>query len=439
GPDGKLYVHMGDGFDQTKGQDLTSYRGKILRMNLDGTAPSDNPFYSAADGITARDYVYIYGLRNPFGGGWRAADGAHYEVENGPNVDRFVKSVPGTNYLYDGSDASMANGAIYNWNPSHGPVNMAYIQQQTFGGSQFPAEKMDHMFISESGTTWGTGPQSNGKRIVEFVVNSSGGLVSGPTKLVEYNGAGKASCVALAAGPDGLYFSDLYKDIGYSSAMDAGANIMRVKFVGTADFAANVTSGPAPLTVQFTDLSNAPNVSARNWSFGDGGTSTALNPTYTFAYEGVYDVRLALTTPSGLIVGQKSGFIQVGTVPRIAMICGQNPPSVSDASVADHLRGRGYAVTTYIDNPAGRPSAAQLGSQNNLVVISSTITSSNVAGQFRTVNVPLVFWEQGLLQTSREALAAGGATVTNQTTISVLNNAHPVTQGIPLGDVDVFS
>ena len=51
---------------------LNSYRGKILRMNLDGTAPTDNPFYNAADGINARDYVFAYGLRNPFGGAWRA-------------------------------------------------------------------------------------------------------------------------------------------------------------------------------------------------------------------------------------------------------------------------------------------------------------------------------------------------------------------------------
>ena len=50
---------------------------------------------------------------------------------------------------------------------------------------------------------------------------------------------------SVTAGPDGLYFSDLYKDVGYSSAMEAGANILRVKFVGTADFTANVTSGPS--------------------------------------------------------------------------------------------------------------------------------------------------------------------------------------------------
>jgi Glucose / Sorbosone dehydrogenase len=77
GPDGKLYAHMGDGFDYTTAQNLDSFRGKILRLNLDGSAPTDNPFYNSADGITARDYVYALGFRNPFGGDWRQADGFH--------------------------------------------------------------------------------------------------------------------------------------------------------------------------------------------------------------------------------------------------------------------------------------------------------------------------------------------------------------------------
>ena len=57
----------------------------------------------------------MLGLRNPFGGAWRAADGAQWEVENGPSVDRLAKVVAGRNYLWDGTDASMQNFAAYNW------------------------------------------------------------------------------------------------------------------------------------------------------------------------------------------------------------------------------------------------------------------------------------------------------------------------------------
>ncbi|HET6567657.1 MAG TPA: PQQ-dependent sugar dehydrogenase, partial [Rhodothermales bacterium] len=53
GPDGKLYVDLGDGFTAATALNMNSFRGKILRMNPDGSAPIDNPFYDASDGVTA--------------------------------------------------------------------------------------------------------------------------------------------------------------------------------------------------------------------------------------------------------------------------------------------------------------------------------------------------------------------------------------------------
>jgi glucose/arabinose dehydrogenase len=245
GPDGKLYVHMGDGFDQTKGQDLTSARGKILRLNLDGTSPADNPFATSTNAVTKQ--VWVYGLRNPFGGAWRSSDGNHFTIENGPSYDRISMAVPGRNYLYNGSDTSMANFDILNistspltsaWYPAHGPVNIAFTQTSEFNGSGFPPEKMDHAFVTESGPTFGQGAQSLGKRIVEFeFAPTTGAFVSGPSPLVEYTGSGYASCVGIAAGPDGLYFSELYKDLNTSSPLNPtvrGANILRVRYVGVA-------------------------------------------------------------------------------------------------------------------------------------------------------------------------------------------------------------
>ncbi len=233
GPDGRLYVHMGDGFDASTAQNLSSFRGKILRLGLDGSPAPDNPFYDAADGITARDYVFAYGFRNPFGGAWRSATGRHYEVENGPSVDRLAKIDRGVNYGFDGTDASMAINALYNWNPAHAPVNIAFVEPEAFGGSGFPPSKADHAFVTESGPTWATGPHVRGKRIVEFAPDPVTGEIGGhPGGLIEYTGTGKATAAGLAAGPDGLYFTDLYKDLDYSSPIDAGARLLRVRFVG---------------------------------------------------------------------------------------------------------------------------------------------------------------------------------------------------------------
>jgi len=58
-----------------------------------------------------------------------------------------------------------------------------------------------------------------------------------------------------------------------------------------AGFTADPTSGPVPLTVQFSDLSSGAPVSWL-WTFGDGGTSSEQNPSYTYSYPGSYTVSL---------------------------------------------------------------------------------------------------------------------------------------------------
>jgi glucose/arabinose dehydrogenase len=268
GTDGKLYVHVGDGMVTSTAQDLASFRGKILRLNLDGTAPSDNPFYNSSDGITARDYVFAYGFRNPFGGDWRPADGKHYEVENGPSVDRFAQVVRGRNYLWSGSDASMRNYAIFNWEPAVAPVNLAFVAPTIFGGSGFPSAKKGHAFVSESGATYATGPQTDGKKIEEFALDANGSLLSGPTTLIEYTGTGKGTAVGLAAGPDGLYFSDLYEDTG-TSPLDPGANIYRIRAV-TSDATAPTTTAPDNRFYASTVNQTSPQIPlVFTWTAGD--------------------------------------------------------------------------------------------------------------------------------------------------------------------------
>ncbi|KJK44958.1 glucose dehydrogenase, partial [Lentzea aerocolonigenes] len=61
GPDGKLYASTGDGQNGDNAQNKQSLGGKVLRLNPDGSAPADNPFFS--EGGNAR-YVWSYGHRN---------------------------------------------------------------------------------------------------------------------------------------------------------------------------------------------------------------------------------------------------------------------------------------------------------------------------------------------------------------------------------------
>lgn len=77
GPDGKLYVSTGDATDKNLAQDKNSLAGKILRINADGSIPSDNPF--------PKSPVWSYGHRNPQGLAWHPDNGFLYESEHGPS------------------------------------------------------------------------------------------------------------------------------------------------------------------------------------------------------------------------------------------------------------------------------------------------------------------------------------------------------------------
>jgi glucose/arabinose dehydrogenase len=77
GPDGKLYWSMGDAQESRRAQNLSSLNGKILRLNSDGSVPTDNPFPNS--------YVYSYGHRNPQGLAWQPKTGRLYATEHGPS------------------------------------------------------------------------------------------------------------------------------------------------------------------------------------------------------------------------------------------------------------------------------------------------------------------------------------------------------------------
>ena len=98
GPDGKLWVTMGDAGNGTRSQDPNSLNGKILRVNSDGTIPADNP---VIPGATGRSAIYAWGNRNPQGLTFEPGTGRVFEVEHGDDThDEVNIIVAGGNYGY---------------------------------------------------------------------------------------------------------------------------------------------------------------------------------------------------------------------------------------------------------------------------------------------------------------------------------------------------
>ena len=82
GPDGKLYVTTGDSTDWTLAQKGDSLAGKTLRLNDDGTVPTDNPFVGKAG---YRPEIWTYGNRNSQGIAWQPGTNLLFETEHGPS------------------------------------------------------------------------------------------------------------------------------------------------------------------------------------------------------------------------------------------------------------------------------------------------------------------------------------------------------------------
>ena len=124
GPDQKLYATAGDASDRAIAQNLESLGGKILRINLDGSIPDDNPI--------ANSYIYSYGHRNPQGIAW-TTEGIMYASEHGNSANDEINLIQaGQNYgwpLIEGNETQenlitplFTSGSNTTWAPS----GMAY-------------------------------------------------------------------------------------------------------------------------------------------------------------------------------------------------------------------------------------------------------------------------------------------------------------------------
>ena len=107
GPDGKLYAGVGDNADSTKPQDLNDLFGKLLRLNDDGSIPSDNPFCQTQ---LLKCAIWAYGLRNPYTFAFEPATGKLHINDVGQNT-------------WEEIDVGGA-GLNYGWPSSEGPDNI---------------------------------------------------------------------------------------------------------------------------------------------------------------------------------------------------------------------------------------------------------------------------------------------------------------------------
>ncbi len=283
--DGKLYVSAGDGGSSSaKAQNLGSLNGKVLRLNPNGSVPSDNPFVGQSG---ARGEVWALGLRNPFRCRF-ASDGRLFCADVGAN------SVEEVNVI--------TRGANYGWPSTEGPFTAASFPAFTnpiysYAHNGSSAAIIGGDFGAKT-TFGGTYQQSyffadyTQGFIRRALLTSSGVAVQSVDDLI--TGIGGNSVTDLVAGPDGSLYYTMYQSNQVRRVTATSTNHSPI-----ASASANVTSGTPPLTVQFSSAgsSDADGDSLTySWSFGDGtATSSVPNPTHQYGASGTYVATLTVS------------------------------------------------------------------------------------------------------------------------------------------------
>ena len=198
GPDGKLYAIVGDGHSAKNAQDLTgNLRGKILRLNPDGSVPVTNPVIGGR-----RSRIFAFGIRNSFGFTFDPETGALWETENGPECNDEINLVRrGGNYAWGSSQRcpnTNHNGPRPRRLPEVNFSNTIGITGAAFcNGCGLPGREGDLLF----------GACCDGGRLRRVVLDAArNDVASGPVKMLTAPGG---SILSMEVGPNGsIYFSD---------------------------------------------------------------------------------------------------------------------------------------------------------------------------------------------------------------------------------------
>src|SRR5438876_1316256 len=149
GPDGKLWWAVGDNVPSiSNAQTLTNIYGKILRFNLDGTIPSDNPFLNIPGAVPS---IYAYGLRNPFRFTF-LPNGKAMAADTGSNYWEEMNTIqPGGNFgwdFYEGNCGSCGSiNPVYAY--GHLPTDGAVSAIAAYSGSVFPKQYNHVVFFGD--------------------------------------------------------------------------------------------------------------------------------------------------------------------------------------------------------------------------------------------------------------------------------------------------
>jgi glucose/arabinose dehydrogenase len=292
GGDGKLYLSMGERGDPPQAQSLSNPFGKVLRLNSDGTIPTDNPFYGQTTGVSRA--IWAYGLRNPF------------SMAVQPGTGRLFINDVGQSSFEEVNEG--AAGRNFGWPTTEGPFNASQFPQFTnplFANGGFPTRSI------AGGTFYNPQTSQFPSSYVGdyFVGDYVGGLIqhvdlSGATPQVSIFATQDSvpKHVDLDLGPDGALYA-----LARGNESAGGGFVARIAYnasgapvIGTQPQSQTVTVGrPVTFTVSASGTGTLSYQWQRNGSNIAGATATSYTIGATQAGDNGATFRCVVSNASG--------------------------------------------------------------------------------------------------------------------------------------------
>jgi CSLREA domain-containing protein len=186
GPDGKLYAAVGDNANGANAQALTTLHGKMLRLNADGSIPTDNPFFGVTTG--KNQAIWARGLRNPFTFTFQPGTGRMHINDVGQNTwEEINVGAAGANYGWPATEGNFNQSQFPNftrpfYSYSHGSGTFqgfaitggAFYNPSSPGANSFPPSFEGDYFFADFVNNWINVIDVSTGAVARFATNAPG-------------------------------------------------------------------------------------------------------------------------------------------------------------------------------------------------------------------------------------------------------------------------
>ena len=306
GPDGKLYIAVGENANSSNSQTLTNMLGKVLRINSDGSIPTDNPFFNSATGNNRA--IWSLGLRNPFTFAFQPGTTRMFINDVGESTwEEINDGIAGSNYGWPTTEGLTSNPAFRSPLFVYGHGTTTTTGCAIAGGAfynppsvQFPSSFVGKYFFADLCSGW--------IRVFDPAGGTAAGFATGIVQPVDLKVSADGSLYYLSIGSSSVFRVTFTGSQPTITTQPSDQNVL----VGqTASFSCAAT-GSAPISFQWQkNMTNIPGATSSNYTtpatvLTDTGAKFRCVATNTFGSATSNEASLKVAAPPPVLMTEEN-------------------------------------------------------------------------------------------------------------------------------------